>query len=72
MYKKYKKKGEKLINMTIFRLIKAVGGSFFGRNMLYYLQAERSRPLLIKKIVRDKEVYYDKGRNLEGRNLKTA
>ena len=61
-----------MTKMTIFRSVIAVGGSFFGGNMVYCLKAERRRPLLIKKIIRDKEVYYDKGRNFEGRNLKTA
>jgi hypothetical protein len=44
LYKKYKKEGAKLINMTIFRLIIMVGGSFLGGNMVYCLQAERRRP----------------------------
>ncbi len=72
LYKKYKKGRENMMKMTIFRLAIVVGGSFFWGNMVYYFRIERRRPLLIKKIVHDKEVYYDKGRNLEGRNFKTA
>ncbi len=72
LYKKYKNGGVKMTKMTISRLVIEVGGSFLNRNMVYYLKAERRRPLLIKKTVHDKEVYYDKGRNLKGRNFKTA
>ena len=49
LYKKYKKERENMMNMTIFRLIIMVGGSFLGGNMVYYPQAERRRPLLIKE-----------------------
>lgn len=61
-----------MIKMTIFRLNNRVGGSFFFRNMLYCPKTERRRPLLIKKTAHDKEVYYDKGRNFESRDFKTA
>ena len=72
LYKKYKNERENMMKMTIFRLVTAVGVSFWGGNMVYCLSTERRRPLLIKKIIHDKEVYYDKGRNLKGRNFKAA
>ncbi len=49
LYKKYKKERENMMNMTIFRLTVVVGGSFLNANMVYYPQAERRRPLLIKE-----------------------
>lgn len=61
-----------MMKMTIFRLAIAVGGSFLDENMVYCLITERRRPLLIKKIIHDKEVCYDKGRNLKGRNFETT